>query len=451
MTDLIKGLSTYTTTIMFWLSIFGTIFLGLNRRTRNYIIPGEKKLSFLQAGTLMFTGLYSSSVLYWSFFESIFFKDDPSFVALFPDKFNNPHFLTSMTLYNWGLPLYANAFMGAIICIFVAKYKDKYLKPEYQILLKAIYIFLAIFSTTRIMASLASYIIPLKFILNSFSGINSNIFIVGILVLTIFWSASGGLTHIKKFANVCAICVLLFTIVFTVKLFLLNEGGSYILNVAKEFALLAVNPDFIKTQFSFNNAYVQDWTVLFTTITIVCILPALYFFYITMQGRTVKEFILLFNTFMVLPTFIVFTINSALVNILSAENNMILNTDNYFDMYAVIFKYIGFGQFPAIILFLSMFTLIVTSVDSIIYAVSKYLNIHNQDHDENEHKKSKAYLLFTVGMLVLISSFLIYVLSFKSKPILAVRLYELNFVASIAIFLPILFMTYKVIKSFYKK
>jgi len=72
MNDLVKSLSTYTTTVIFWLSIFGTIFLGLNRKTRNYVIPGEKKLSSLQAGTLMFTGLYYSSVLYWSFFESIF-------------------------------------------------------------------------------------------------------------------------------------------------------------------------------------------------------------------------------------------------------------------------------------------------------------------------------------------------------------------------------------------
>jgi len=128
---------------------------------------------------------------------------------------------------------------------------------------------------------------------------------------------------------------------FTVKLFLLNEGGNYILNVAKEFSLLVVSPDFIKAQFQLNNPYVQDWTMLFVTIQVVTSLPALYFFYIIMQGRTVKEFILLFNVSTILPTFIVFTINSSLVNILSSENNMTLNPDNYFDMYAVIFKYMG--------------------------------------------------------------------------------------------------------------
>lgn len=451
MTELIKQLSTYSTTIIFWLSLVGTMFLYCHPKIKNYVIPGEKTFSFAQAGTLMFTGLYSSSVLYWSFFESIFFKDEPSFIALFPDKVGNAPFLTSATLYNWGLSLYTIVFIGIIVCIFVSKFGNKYLSPKYKLILRIIYIALAIFSTTRIMASLASYIIPLKFILNYFSGINSSIFIVVILMGTVLWSALGGLQHIKKLANVCAIIVLIFTVVFTTKLLLLNDGASYIGNVAKEFALLSVNLDFIKAQFQFNNAYIKDWTVLFATIQIIATLPAFYFFYITMQGRTVKEFIIIYNISTIVPTFLIFTINSSLVHILAAANAFNVNTDNYFDMYKIIFDYIGIGNFSAIILFLSMFTLIVTSVDSIIYAVSKYLNIHNQDHNEDKYKKSKSYLFFTLFMVALIGSFLLYVLSFKSKPIIAVRLYELNFYASISIFIPLLYMTYKVVKSFHNK
>ena len=449
----IKDLSTYTTTILFWLSIIGTVFLFVHPKISNYVVPGKKTFSFLQASTLMFTGLYSSSILYWSFFENILFKDDVNFIALFPDKVGNPYFLTSMTLYNWGLSLFTIVFIGAIICLFIAKFGNKYIAPKYKYLLIIVYAFLAIFSTTRIMASLASYIIPLKFLLNYFSGINSNIFIVVILVATILWSALGGIQHIKKLANVCAIIVAVFTIIFTAKLFLLNDGSSYILNVVKEFSFLVIDKDFISAQFQFNNDYIKDWTILFSTLQIVCVFPAIYFFYLIMQGRTVREFVLLYILSTILPTFLVFTINSSLVQILSGANNIILTPDNFFDMYKVIFDYIGLGNFSAIILFLSMFTLIVTSVDSIIYAVSKYLGIHNQDHDEEEKtkKKSKAYIIFAIGFVAMLGGFLLYVLSFKSKPAIAVRLYELNFFASIIIFLPFLYMTYKVIASFHKK
>lgn len=448
MNTFIKELSTYTTTIIFWMSLFGTMFLGLHPKIRNYKIPGEQKFSFWQAGTLMFTGLYSSSVLYWSFFDSILFKNDPNFIALFPNKVGNPYFLTSMTLYNWGLTHYTIGFIGIITCIFIAKYKNIYLQPKYKFFLKGVFITLAIFSTTRILASLASYILPLKFILTSFSGINQNWIIVLTLVLTILWSALGGLQHIKKFANLCVLFVIIFTVVFTMKLFLLNDGFFYITKVIQEFILLTINPNFIKTQFQFNNPYVQDWTILFTTLQIVTVLPALYFFYITMQGRPVKEFILLFNMSVIIPTFLIFAINSSLVQILAQGNNFPLNSENYFDMYAIIFDYVNLGHFTAIILFLSMFTLIVTSVDSIIYAVSKYLNIHNQDHDEANYKNSRAYIYFIIGFLMILGGFLMYVLSFKNKPIIAIRLYELNFYASIAIFLPLLYMTYKVIRSF---
>ncbi len=448
----IKDLSTYTTTILFWLSIIGTVFLFVHPKISNYVVPGKKTFSFLQASTLMFTGLYSSSILYWSFFENILFKDDVNFIALFPDKVGNPYFLTSMTLYNWGLPLFCNIFMGTIVCLFIAKFGNKYIAPKYKYLLIIVYAFLAIFSTTRIMASLASYILPVKFLLNYFSGINSGLLIVMLLIVTILWSALGGLKHIQKLANVCAIIVGLFTVIFAFKLFLLHNGADYMLNVVKEFYFLVIDKDFIQAQFMFNNAYVKDWTILFSTITIVCLLPAIYFFYLMMQGRTVKEFILICGVSLVFPTFLVFAVNSSLVQILAGANNIVLTPDNFFDMYKVMFDYIGLGNFSAIILFLSMFTLIVTSVDSIIYAVSKYLGIHNQDHDEEKiDKKSKTYTIFAVCFVVMLGGFLLYVLSFKSKPAIAVRLYELNFFASVVIFLPFLYILYKVIASFHKK
>ena len=447
---MIKSLSVYTSTIILWLSIFGTIFCGLHPKIRNYVIPGKKTMSFWQAASLMFTGLYSSSVLYWSFFESVLFKDDPNFIALFPDKIGNPQFLTAMTLYNWGWSHYTILFIAIIVCIFVSKYKDIYLAPKHKHLLKGVFIFLAIFSTTRIMASLASYILPLKFILNMFSGINQNWILVLALLATVFWSASGGLQHIKKFANICALCVLIYTLIFVTKLFLLNDGASYITYVAKEFVLLSIDPDFIKAQFQFNNPFIADWTILFTTIQIVTVLPAFYFFYIIMQGRAVKDFILLFNIALILPTFIIFTINSSLVQILAQQNNFPLSADNYFDMYAMIFDYVNLGHIAAIILFLSMFTLIVTSVDSIIYACAKYLNIPISV-DTDSHQHSPKYVAFTVTFLIVLGSFLMYVLGSKSKPALAIRLYELNYYACVAIFLPLLYMTYKVIKSFHEK
>ena len=447
---MIKSVSVYTTTIIFWLSIFGTIFCGLHPKIRNYIIPGKKTMSFWQAAALMFTGLYSSSVLYWSFFESVLFKDDPNFIALFPDKVGNPHFLTAMTLYNWGLSLYTILFISLIVCIFVSKYKDIYLAPKYKYFLKGVFIFLAIFSTTRIMASLASYILPLKFILNMFSNINQNWIIVLALLVTVFWSASGGLQHIKKFANICALCVLIYTLIFITKLFMLNDGAIYIANATKEFTMLVFNLDFIKAQFQFNNQFIADWTVLFATIQIVCALPAFYFFYITLQGRTIKEAILIYNVSMILPTFVIFAINSALVQILAQQNDFPLSADNYFDMYAMIFDYVNLGHFAAIILFFSMFTLIVTSVDSIIYACARYLEIPILV-DTDSHKHSPKYLAFIIAFLVVLGSFLMYVLSSKSKPALAVRLYELNYYACVAIFLPLLYMTYKVIKSFHEK
>ena len=447
---MIKSLSVYTTTIIFWLSIFGTIFCGLHPKIRNYVIPGKKTMSFWQAGTIMFTGLYSSSILYWSFFESILFKDDPNFISLFPDKVGNSHFLTAMTLYNWGLTFYIMLFLAIIICIFIAKYKDVYLAPKYKHFLKGVFIFLAIFSTTRIMASLASYILPLKHILSMFSGIDQNWIIVLFLLATVFWSASGGLQHIKKIANICALFVLLYTLIFIVKLFLLNDGFNYLKNVFQEFGLLVLDKEFIGAQLSLSNAFVADWPMLYGALQIASVLPAIYFFYIIMQGRPVKEFILLFHLSCIFPTFIIFAINSSLVQILAKVNNFPLSADNYFDMYAIIFDYVNLGHIAAIILFLSMFTLIVTSVDSIIYACARYLGIPILV-DQDSHKHSPKYLAFIFAFLILLGSFLMYVLSSKSKPAAAVRLYEMNFYASITVFLPFLYMTYKVIKSFHEK
>ncbi len=444
---MIEQLSLITTTILFWLSPIGTIVLYLHPRIGNYKIQGEQILSYTQAGTVLFTGFFSSAILYWSLFESFLFKNDPSFTNLFAEQVDNPHFLTSMTLYNWTLPMFITLFVGVIMCIFVAKYKDKYLAPQYKKLLIVVFAFLALFSTFRILASLSSYILPIKYLLNYFSGIDSSAFVVFLLVVFILWSAIGGLTHIKKFANICSIFVAVYSIVLVTKICFEYDVLQYVLNVFGEFGALVTNTSFIGEQFKFNNPFLEKWTMLFAQSYVVSAFPFLYFVYITLQGRTVREFIRIYTVFLTIPTFLIFLLNSTVVQLLVKEKQLNITADTFFDLYPIMFDTVGLGYLPAILLFLSMTTLIVTSVDSIIYACAKYLAIPTEG---KRIKDKKMYILFATAYVIMLGTFLLYVLSFKSKPALAIRLFELNFYGGIAVFLPLLYMIFKVFVAFKK-
>ncbi len=438
----------FTATILFWISLFGIVFFFLHPKIAHYVIAGKKRFSFFQAGTVLFTGIYSSSIFYWSFFGNIFFKGDASFISLFPDKVGNAPFLTAMTLYNWGLTLYMMLFIGIVVSIFLAKYKDIWLNCYSQKILTLIFILLATFSTIRILASLASYIIPLQYILSMFSKYHGSVFIVILLFCVIVWSALGGLLHIKKLANVCVFFIVIYVVLYVVKLLVFDSGGEYISASMVEFGELVVNKNFLKAQFSFQNEFVHEWTMRFAALQIVSTFPAFYFFYIILQGRSVREFIYLGNLFVILPTFMIFVVNSALVEILAKKNSLLLDKDNFFDMYQVIFDYVGLGNFSAVILFLTMFILIVTSVDSIAFSVAKYFRIETPEEKTFQVKKYSFFIVSYVGLLCL---FLLYILMFESTPELAVRFYELNFIGCSLFFLPFLYILYKVLQSFFCK
>lgn len=360
--------------VLFLVLVF---YLGLSKYGNIRLGDKSRRLSTVSWVTLIFTSTMAADILFFAFHEWKYYITSANDTYLYSQS--EELLASTYSLFHWGPIAWSFYILPAVVYAYYKFVKnDKCNNLSSSLSLKTNTTKSSIIDSVGLIGLIAgvsstySFTTPLiaKIINDLFNTtVEENILsiiiilIIGMIYLSITMK---GLHYMSRLSNINAIMVLLLLLVLLIDnpVYIINHSIQSIGNLAQNFIGMST---FIST-----GDFTKSWTSFYWSYWIAWSIATPFFIAEISEGRTIKELALGGLAAGVGSTFLVFCIitNSSLSVQLSY--NVLSMTDDPYQLVLLIIDHLSNPGLVKILLISSMVLLYASTLDGILYVVSKY-------------------------------------------------------------------------------